>query len=125
VSEYLQGIRFHNGDWIETGAPLFDLRPFAAVRDRAAANLRLARARQALAHSEYERDTHLRASEAVSDEDVQQRESDQSGADATVSAAENNSIWLGRDRRPAPTRPLPRVVQWMRPQFVVGQLAFL
>jgi multidrug efflux system membrane fusion protein len=90
VSGYLQAIRFRDGDWVEAGTPLFDLdpRPFAAVRDRAAANLRLARAKQALAHSEYERDARLRTSEAVSAEDVQQRESDQASADAAVSAAE-------------------------------------
>ena len=89
VSGYLQAIRFKDGDWVQAGAPLFDLDPstFSAGRDRDSANLQMAQAHQALAHQIYDRDVALRQGGSVSVEEVQQSAAERSSADAAVAAA--------------------------------------
>ena len=89
VSGYIDLVAFTEGKVVKRGDLLFiiDPRPYKADRDRAAADLKRFRTTLDLAKIEQQRVQHLKESGAVSQEEVDERESTVAQAEANVSGA--------------------------------------
>lgn len=90
VSGYLESIKFHDGQIVKAGDPLFviDKRPFMAARDKAKAALAQANARHTLAASQFDRVSRLTSSGASSTDDVERARGELDGAKAAVMAGQ-------------------------------------
>ncbi len=89
VSGYIDVVAFTEGKVVKRGDLLFviDPRPYKADRDRAAADLKRFRTTLELAKIEQQRVQHLKDSGAVSQEEVDERDSTVAQAEANVSGA--------------------------------------
>lgn len=89
VSGYLEAVRFVDGGMVKKGDVLFviDPRPYAAVLNRAEAEIALAKARLELANTRYERAAKLVARNAISQEETDTRAAEARQAEASVQAA--------------------------------------
>jgi RND family efflux transporter MFP subunit len=90
VAGHIEAVLFREGDIVRTGQPLFriDPRPFDAALERARADLKLARAKETLAHSEAERAARLAAEQAIAEEEVERRAAAHAEAQARTAAAQ-------------------------------------
>ena len=89
VSGYIDLVAFTEGKVVKRGELLFviDPRPYKADRDRAAADLKRFRTTLDLAKIEQQRVRHLKESGAVSQEEVDERDSTVAQAEANVAGA--------------------------------------
>jgi membrane fusion protein, multidrug efflux system len=91
VSGYIQSVNYREGQEVAAGEVLFEIdpRPYRAELARAEAELRRARSRRDLAHSEAQRAGRLAESGAISREEAEQRNAAaaQAGADVMVARA--------------------------------------
>ena len=89
VGGYLTGVHFSEGGLVEEGDLLFsiDTREYVAAVDRAEANLARATTREKLARQELERSRRLLEAQAVSTEEIQQREGEMQQASADIASA--------------------------------------
>lgn len=92
VSGYIQDVAFEEGAWVEAGDLLFqiDPRPYEARLRSARADLEQARSELALARSESRRSERLLESQAISQEEYDQRHSALANAQARLNAAQAN-----------------------------------
>ncbi len=90
VAGHIEAVLFREGDIVRAGQPLFriDPRPFDAALERARADLRLARAKETLAHSESDRAARLAAEQAIAEEEVERRAAAHAEAQARSAAAQ-------------------------------------
>src|SRR5438552_3896584 len=129
VSGYLQSIHFQDGVLVKKGDLLFqiDPRPYDAALHRAAADVELAKSRQALAKKNFARAADLLKSHAISQEESDIRESNLRQAEASVEEAQSavDAARLGggftrvsaavAGRGPGPGRPASRRGDRQRP----------
>ncbi len=89
VGGYLSGVHFSEGGLVEEGDLLFsiDTREYVAAVDRAEANLARATTREKLARQELDRSRRLLEAQAVSTEEIQQREGEMQQASADIASA--------------------------------------
>ncbi len=89
VTGYLQEIHFTDGQYIEKGDPLFTLdpRPFEVVIEAAKAELYRAETQYSLAKQELNRAKRLVAKKAISQEQVEERNSRARTSQASIAAA--------------------------------------
>jgi RND family efflux transporter MFP subunit len=90
VSGYIERVAFNEGSEVRKGELLFaiDPRPYQATLDHAKADLALAKTRSELAGSESQRAQRLLAQHAISQEEHDQRVSEESQAGASIAAAQ-------------------------------------
>jgi multidrug efflux system membrane fusion protein len=90
VAGHVDAVLFREGDLVTAGQPLFriDPRPFEAAVARAEAELKLAQAREALAHAEAERAIELAREAAIATEQLEQRKAAYAEARARRAAAQ-------------------------------------
>jgi RND family efflux transporter MFP subunit len=90
VSGYIERVAFTEGSEVHKGQLLFaiDPRPYQATLDHAQAELALAKTRAQLAASESARAQRLLAAHAISQEEHDQRVSEESQAGASIAAAQ-------------------------------------
>ncbi len=90
VSGYIERVAFTEGSEVHKGELLFaiDPRPYQATLDHAQAELALAKTRAQLAASESARAQRLLTAHAISQEEHDQRVSDESQAGASIAAAQ-------------------------------------
>lgn len=90
VSGYLAAIKFRDGQVVKQGEPLFviDQRPFLAARDRAAASLAQAKARQTLAAAQLQRLSRTHENGASSAEELDRARAEAESAQAAVMMAQ-------------------------------------
>jgi RND family efflux transporter MFP subunit len=90
VSGYIDKVAFTEGKLVKEGELLFiiDPRPYRAERDRAAAEVKRLKTAEDLAHIERARVQRLRASGAVSQEELDERDSTVAQAEANYAGAE-------------------------------------
>jgi RND family efflux transporter MFP subunit len=92
VSGYLQKINFKEGAEVKEGAVLFEIdpRPYQAVFNQARAQVRLQEAQLAYNEAVYKRDLRLFRNQAISEEELQQAETQRNTSRASVNAAKAN-----------------------------------
>jgi RND family efflux transporter MFP subunit len=90
VAGHIEAVLFKEGELVRAGQPLFriDTRPFDAALERARAELRLAKARETLTHSEAERAQRLAAEQAISAEELERGVAALAEAQARAAAAQ-------------------------------------
>ncbi|WP_373293922.1 efflux RND transporter periplasmic adaptor subunit [Alteromonas halophila] len=86
VSGYIDFVAFEEGEWVEQGQTLFliDNRRYKAEVDRLTAQLSEARSRYSLAKTNYQRAEKLSASQSVSQEVIDARQTEMQQADAAL-----------------------------------------
>jgi RND family efflux transporter MFP subunit len=90
VAGHVDAVLFREGEVVRAGQPLFriDTRPFDAALDRARAEFKLTKAREALARGEAERAQRLVAEDAISAEEFERRAAALAEAQARSAAAQ-------------------------------------
>jgi RND family efflux transporter MFP subunit len=92
VTGYVEEVRFTDGQMVEEGEVLFviDSRPFEAALAAAEGQRAQARAELAQAETDFARAERLRASDAISEEELEQRRTGQAAGQAALASAEAN-----------------------------------
>jgi RND family efflux transporter MFP subunit len=99
VTGYVEDVRFTDGQMVEEGDVLFviDARPFQAALAAAQGQRAQARAELAQAETDFARAERLRASDAISEEELEQRRTGLAAGQAALASAEANAARLDLD----------------------------